>query len=587
MNYFNSALINREREIDRERKELEALILEKSGGVVKPKEMKPSIFAESVYMLDGRNFRLKDRDYLKAIYDLPIEQGLLMTGRQVEKSTTLSVKIANDSLLRAFYRGLYFAPTNDQVKVFSEDRLGRLFQYSQGDIIKKEYMTYQDKQNVYNKSFSTIGSLIYLRHAHGLGDNIRGISANGVYGDEIQDVIVDALPVISETQAHARDLGPGIKNTWYSGTPKTYSNTIQQLWDKSNQCEWVVRCLHCGTDQVMGEKNVTPKMYICRKCGKELTRHNISKNGQWVKFNQGAEVYGFRINQMITPSVEASDVWYKMKTYPKSKLYNEVFGRSFEHAQKPMTRPILMRIVDTALAMYDCRTEPYMSSPITMGIDWGHGTSSFTIVTIRTHYNGKDITLYTRKFKMGDELLVEEVQIPEIIRLAAAFGVNYIVADYGDGFTQGQILKSYFGPRFDMAFYSPLQKKIADYTATNGFWTIARDRALYWYIDSIRKQKEVWPGADLESIWHLIEDHEVVQLEYRSTNIKSPEGNEAQSGSSRMMFTHPLGTTDDSFHASFLSWFAMRVLLNDPIDPTDIQYGMTFASANAMSGMES
>lgn len=587
MNYFNSAIVYRDREIERERQDLEKLMADKGGYVSGPKDVLPSIFAESIYLLDGRRFRLKDRDYLLPIYNLPIEEGLLFTGRQVEKSTTVSTKIANSALLRRFYRALYFAPSNDQVKVFSEDRLGRLFKYSHEDIIKREYMTYEDKQNVYNKSFSTVGSLIYLRHAHGLGDNIRGISANGVFGDEIQDVLVDALPVIGETQTHARDLGPGIKETWYSGTPKTFSNTIQQLWDRTNQSEWVVRCLHCGCDQIMGEKNVTPTKYICRKCGMELTRHNIAKNAQWVKLNTASEKYGFRISQMITPSVEPGDVWKKMHEYPKSKLYNEVFGRSYEHALKPLTRPVLMRLVDKDFYMAEGRREPFMSSLITMGVDWGHGTSSFTIVTIRARENdtGKDRVLYTRKFERGNELLVDEFQIPEIKRLAAVFGVNYILADYGDGFTQGQILKTYYGPGFDMVFYSPFQKKIADYTAQNNFWVVARDRALFWYVTHLKKQRDVWPGGDMERFMFFIEDHEVIQLEYRSTATISPEGNATETGSSRMMFTHPLGTTDDSFHSSFLSWFAMKIMMGEPIDPTDKQYGAIIASTGYSGGM--
>jgi hypothetical protein len=589
LNYFNSVIVDQERQIERERKELEKLIEKTSGKVGDQKKVLPSVFAESVYLLDGRRFRLTDRDYLKAIYDLPIEEGLLMCGRQVEKSTTFSVKISNTTLLMNFYRALYFAPTNDQVKVFSEDRLGRLFKYSQEDIIKKEYMTYQDKQNVFNKSFSTVGSLIYLRHAYGLGDNIRGISANGVYGDEIQDVVVDALPVIGETQAHARDLGPCVKHTWYSGTPKTYSNTIQQLWDRTNQSEWVVRCLRCGCDQILGEKNLTPTKYVCRKCGKELTRSNISKNGQWVKMNRTSKMYGFRISQMVSPSVSPADVWQKTLNYPKSKLFNEVFGRSFEHADKPLTRPVLMRLVDSSLFLAERREPPFMSMPITMGIDWGHGTSSYTIVTVRTRMPGtdKDVILHTKKFKVGDELLVEEYQIPYIHRLVENFGVNYILADYGDGFTQGQILKSYYGAGFDMVFYSPLQKKLIDYTAENNFWTVARDRILFLYVTHLRKQKDIWPGGDMEGIMHMIEDHEVVQLEYRSTSVKSPEGNMAESGSSRMMFTHPLGTTDDSFHSSFLSWFALKWFLSEPIDPNmAVSANELVATATAGRGME-
>ena len=44
----------------------------------KEKKIIPSIFAESIYKLDGRPFRLTDRHYLKPIYDGGIENGMII-----------------------------------------------------------------------------------------------------------------------------------------------------------------------------------------------------------------------------------------------------------------------------------------------------------------------------------------------------------------------------------------------------------------------------------------------------------------------------------------------------------------------------
>ena len=54
------------------------------------KKVLPSVFAEAVYKLDGSPFRLTNRHYLKPIYNGQIEEGIIMSGRQVEKSTTNS-----------------------------------------------------------------------------------------------------------------------------------------------------------------------------------------------------------------------------------------------------------------------------------------------------------------------------------------------------------------------------------------------------------------------------------------------------------------------------------------------------------------
>lgn len=332
--------------------------------------IRPFTFAEATFLLDGKPIRFRNRDYLKMIYNSDIKDGLLMCGRQVEKSTTFSVKIGNWTLLTPFMRSLYFAPLNEQVKVFSEDRLGRLFEYSQNDIIKRTFITPKDKQNVYNKSFSN-GSLIYLRHCYDTGDNIRGLSVNALFGDEVQDINIDALPVVKETQAHALDLGPGFRMTWFSGTPKTYSNTLQQLWEGSNQCEWVVRCWKCNCDQVLGINNVAEDRYVCRKCGRELSSDNIAKGGRWIKLNEKSDTWGFRITQMMNPAMTAADTYKKIQTYDTQRLYNEVLGRSYENADKPFPPLLLEQMMANELAFYPGAVNEFMYQPIFMGITQG------------------------------------------------------------------------------------------------------------------------------------------------------------------------------------------------------------------------
>ena len=419
----------------------EAQELEKEAGLKKIDEayqkqldlIEPFMFAESVYLLDGRPLRFTNRDYLKMIYNTDIKEGLLMCGRQVEKSTTFSVKISNETLLTPFMRSLYMAPLNEQVKVFSEDRLGRLFEYSQNDVIKRTFITTRDKQNVFNKSFSN-GSLIYLRHCFGTGDNIRGLSVNGLFGDEVQDIDIDALPVVQETQAHALELGPCFKMTWYSGTPKTFSNTIQQIWNGSNQCEWVVRCDHCNTDQILGVGNITPDKYVCRKCGRELTRNNIAKRGRWVKLNSKGDMWGFRITQMMNPSMPAEDIYKKMMTYDSQKFNNEVLGRSYENADKPFPPLLLEQMLDNDYTFLPSKIGDFLYSHTFAGVDWGTGGKSYTVlIIIGIRPDGRKQMIYAKVYKIGEEL-DREWQFNHILGMIQQYQVSYFIADYGHGF---------------------------------------------------------------------------------------------------------------------------------------------------------
>lgn len=523
-------------------------------------DVKPLTFAESSYLLDGRPLRFTNRDYLELIYNSDIIDGLLMCGRQVEKSTTFSVNLANWTLLTPFFRGLYFAPLTEQVKVFSEDRLGRLFQYSQGDIIANTFIDRRvTKQNVFNKSFLN-GSLIYLRHCFEQGDNIRGLSVNGLFGDEIQDIDIDALPVVEETQAHAYELGPGVKISWKSGTPKTFSNTIQQLWEQSNQCEWVVRCLHCGTDQILGLKNLAPNKYICRKCGKELNRFNIAKNGRWIKTNSKSTKWGFRITQMMNPAMRAEDTWDKLYKYTKSKFYNEVLGRSYENAEKPFTPGLLNSLCENEYPMYIKAEGEFANKRIFMGVDWGRGEKSKTIVVIGSINNDNRFqVLYTKSYDIGDEM-EPEYQFKDIVRLMGLFKINYAIFDIGDGFAQCKKLKSMYGARVDMCYYSGNQKKKRRYDIDKKMWVVNRTDSLFDYVTAVHQFKVVWPGAEREKLDHMFNDHLAVQTEYRSTKPRSEGGNVASLRSEEMMYTHPIASPDDSFHASHYCY--MAYLLN-------------------------
>ena len=518
----------------------------------------PSTFAESTYLLDGRPFRLKKRDYLEMIYNAKVDDGLLMCGRQVEKSTTFSVLMANNTLLVPFFRGLYFAPLNEQVKMFSEDRLGRLFTYSQEDVIKNTFMTSADKQNVFNKSFSN-GALLYLRHCYGLGDNIRGLSVNGAFGDEIQDIDIDALPVIRETQAHALDLGPCFRMTWYSGTPKTYSNTIQQLWESSTQCEWVVRCPHCSADQIMGAKNITPTQYLCRKCRMEITHQDVAKRGRWIKLNDNdsAFTWGFRITQMMSPAMPASEVWKKFETYDKQRLYNEVLGRSYENADKPFPPTLLNMMAANDTKMLGRREGIFNNRPLFLGADWGTGGKSFTIVVVGGYNeSGRFEVVYTHKYAKGDEV-ERDFQVKHIAGLMNIFQIAYAIADYGHGFQSNQQLKNMFGDRFDAMYYSHNLGKEKIYNKEKSMWVVNRTKTIYNYIKDCKDAQVVWPGGSRDEIQYMFDDHLAVQAEYKSMRPKAGQ-NKMITRSEEMYYTHPASQPDDAVHASVYAWSASK-----------------------------
>lgn len=513
----------------------------------------PSIFAESVYQLDGRPFRLKDRQYLKPIYDGRIENGLIMSGRQVEKSTTNSTHMANHTLLYQNFKGLYFAPLTSQVKEFSNERLGKLYQYSQKNVIQEEFKDKHDSEAVFLKTIQKTNATVYLKHCYGLGDNIRGITVNGIWGDEIQDIHIDALPVIKECQAHALEAGARMRITWYTGTPKTFSNTIQQYWDRSTQNEWIVKCPHCNQYQVLGIKNLTPKMFVCRKCKREIPKFSII-NGFWLEMQKGKTLHGFRISQLMVPWIQAPDIWEKYTTYSPDKFHNEVLGRSYENASKPFTSLALSRISRNDLAMYDRVDGEFSNRPIFMGVDWGTGEKSFTVVEIysRNQY-GKFQLLFTKRYESGDDL-DPEVQIRDICNLMQIFNISFAVVDWGFGYDRYKKLQQIFGDqRVTACYYSFNQREKKKYDPHQCRWIVNRTQVMTDYVEAVNKQNILWPGRYLtpSSQYSWMFDHHLAeQAEYRKS----------QSGRSEdLMYTHPEGQPDDAVHAGVYAKLAEEI----------------------------
>lgn len=508
----------------------------------------PSIFAESTYLLDGKPFRLTNRYYLKEIYDGYREKGMIMSGRQVEKSTTNAVHIANHTLLIDNFKALYVAPLTKQVGVFSKERLGRLYRFSQNDIIRKQYMGKDFTDNVGHKDFAN-GSTNYLEHCFELGDNIRGISANGIWVDEIQDIHIDAIPVIEESQSHALESGAGIKVTQYTGTPKSYANTIQQYWDKSSQNEWVIRCPHCGQYQILGIKNMEPDRYVCSKCHMELDTFSRI-NGMWYPAHPDREFKGYRISQMMVPWVSAKELWGKYQTYSTAKFYNECLGRSYEDASKPFSSLLLGRISANDFRLYERKSGEFANQHLFMGVDWGSGNRSYTIVTIFGYNKSGQFQLVYAKKYVGAEEQDLDYQKEDIANLMNLFGISYAILDEGYGAEQDAWLKRRFGSRVDKCYYSfnlGVEKK---YDRQKERWVVNRSQAISNYITFMKEMKIVWPGGDKSKIMYLFDHHMAEYAEYRGAASGKTED---------LIFNHPEGSPDDGLHSCIYAYLASQL----------------------------
>ena len=130
-----------------------------------------SEFSENFLHLNGTSFSLDDYPHMRRIYNDDAQDIVLKFSRQTAKSTSLAnLMIANSAMLPHF-KTLYIAPTVDQTKVFSHDRVSPVIESS--PLIKEYYTNTSLVQNVFMKQFLN-GSRMYLRYALLNADRIRG-----------------------------------------------------------------------------------------------------------------------------------------------------------------------------------------------------------------------------------------------------------------------------------------------------------------------------------------------------------------------------------------------------------------------------
>ena len=395
-------------------------------------------------------FDFKNRRYLKTIYDSPAKRKLLMAGRQVEKSTYLGNTILSYSAMNPFFRCLYVSPSNTQTKVFSRDRIKEPMEISP---VLRYFSNSRLLANVLEKKFVN-QSQITLRFAFLNADRCRGIPADYINCDEFQDILLENVPVIEECASHSEH-----KLFTYSGTPKSLDNSIEHYWSRySTQNEWGVPCKHHGTPKnstswhwnILAEDNIGKKSLICDKCGEPITP--ADPDCKWISLNPTPNVEkpfeGYRLPQLMVPWIDFTDIKDKQLKYSRAKFHNEVLGRSYDSGTRPLTRTDMRKNSWDELSMeyYRDVIKWAQQYPIFMGIDWGTGEGTYTVMTMGGYlpFAPEKFTYFYMKRYDGIES-EPKVQIEHIKAHVRDFNVRFIGVDYGGGFWPNDELVREFG----------------------------------------------------------------------------------------------------------------------------------------------
>lgn len=532
----------------------------------------PSQFVEFAIQVPDKKaqkhvpFSFTGREYLRLPYDTMSKRVLLMCGRQVEKSTLLGNMCLAYCAINNSFQILYVSPTNAQTKTFSQDRLKEPIETSQ---VLGAWTTTKLSDNVFLKKFIN-RSQITLRYAYHNADRTRGIPADLILIDELQDVITDNIPVIEECASHS-----DFKIFRYSGTPKSFDNAIEKYWTEfSSQNEWVVPCDRHGVPKdkstwhwnILGEANIGKKGLVCDKCGELI--YSQRPESQWASMNPSVfqklkQPYeGYRIPQLMVPWIPWDEILDKYTKYPHSQFHNEVLGLSYDSGTRPLTRQDVMDNCTPGLFMSDSQLAEIKhllggGNPVFMGIDWGTGEGSFTVVTLGAYVKPGFFTIfYAHRFE-GQES-EPQVQLDIIGQLIRGWNVMTVGCDYGGGFFQNDHLMRQFGREKIFKYqYSTPGQKVKWEPELNRF-LVHRTEVMSDIFNAIKRRNvfrfpdfthfEEPFGKDFLNIFSEYNE-QLRQIQYK----KSPDA------------------TDDTFHSSTLCLLAsmLKIPRFDVLNPSD------------------
>lgn len=528
-----------------------------------------SDIAQAILYHLGRPLRLDNHAFMLPVYNDDDERLVLKCSRQVAKSTTVCNLQIIESIIRPHWRSLYVSPSALQTRQYSNEKLRPTL--TDSPFVAKYLFGKGVTDQVFEKTLLN-GSYLFLRYAFLTAARSRGIPASRLFFDEAQDLLKDNIKVISQSLSASR-LSAGVPGKeMLTGTPLTFSNTLEEYWQWSTQNEWMVPCECTGGGagrywNYLDTRNIGLKGLICSKCGGPIN----PAQGQWVSFAPNEFYVGYHISQLMVPWKQSETAWrteivLPRDKWPESKFNNEILGISFDNASAPVTRMDIQQSCWPGKRHEGLHSEKFtfLRGPdhsglrIFAGIDWGEGReegevvsgrkkfASWTVLTLGGYINEDTFWPFLMKRYVGKDVDPELI-LPDVEHICAHWNVEVLGADWGHGWGMNSRLFKSRGREGVMQFaysHNLGERKRWDPNAYK--FIVNRNAALSAFFGDIKHSRFLFPA------WEEFEPFaKDILAEYVEYNDRTRT----------MMYDHPIDRPDDALHSMVYAKLAADITL--------------------------
>jgi intein/homing endonuclease len=360
----------------------------------------------------------------------------VLDGVVTHNSTAVAAFGVSEGIGEPYWESLTVHPSLIQSRRFSNQRVASFINDSPE--IRRWFIDSHCRRNTGERSFIN-GSVMYFGATSQL-ESLRGLSANRVFEDEIQDMVGDELAIIEEVMSGQPSAKQFVMRT---GTAKTVGNTLEETWRKSTMCEWVVPC-PSGHWNLPSTDNIGDRGFTCKSCKAVCD----VRQGRWYATAGHADKAwsGFRIPQIVLPMhTEDAGKWQEiLRKYhggsDPNTFLNEVMGVSAGSGVTLLSEDDLKACCDPGYQLMEQLIPDDMQYHFLMaGIDWGlTARRSYTVLSIfGLTVDNRLRLIFAKRFLEPDVLK----QVDEIASYCTMFTVDMVGADWGAGVAQSRLLE--------------------------------------------------------------------------------------------------------------------------------------------------
>ena len=386
----------------------------------------------------------KTRNFLIAPFWVPIYSDIsdyimIMGGRQIFKSTACTDFLAHEATANSGIQACYITHDQGSLSAFSKQKL-RIGTFLTNPVLRKFLRHPGNVGEVSLKNNSTI----YLVTDNNEFIHLEGKSPTLCVLDEAQYLDLEFFGKITQTMMATKG------KTKIFGIGGEAGSPYEILWKETDQKEWQYDDPEWRAKLQFNKDGLVIGDYL-----------NEILSGCWMPQSNSEFFSGYHIPQTIFPTIPLTEqdaiekykihprfsIEYQKNTFNLSTFCSHVLGQFYNSPHRPITKEMLLRCTDPYryLSLLKGNESREMKATfgdeieISMGVDFGSGSSSFTAIAIVILWKKSKRIQLVHIEKRPPENQINQARY--IAALFRAFACDIGVGDLGYGANQIKIIQ--------------------------------------------------------------------------------------------------------------------------------------------------